>query len=296
MANDFLKGDLNRRVAVVTGAASGIGLGLARRALQEGMQVVMADYAREALDTAIAELCANGASNEDILAVCTDLTAKGALEDLAEQCMQRFRRVDLLCNNAGVGGGGPCWENSEADWDWVLNINLKAVINGVRVFTPLMIEQGCGHIVNTASIAGLMSAPNTAGYTVSKHAVVALSEILYGDLRNAGHKVGVSVLCPSFVDTQIFDSDRNRPAEDLPQLSPEKEEEKAFLQSMAAEVLGAGLAPDAVADLVFKGIQSGEFWLLTHPQGSREQVAARSQCIINNELPSVPGPEAFPMN
>lgn len=296
MANDFLKGDLQDRVAVVTGAASGIGLGLARRALKEGMRVVMADYEQQALDTAVAELLKNGAKQADIHAVCIDLTTAGAMEQLAEQCLKRFQRVDLLCNNAGVGGGGACWENTEADWDWVLNINLKAVINGVRVFTPLMIEQGCGHIVNTASIAGLMSAPNTAGYTVSKHAVVALSEVLYGDLRNAGHNIGVSVLCPSFVDTQIFNSDRNRPEQDLPKLSPEKEAEKAFLQSMAAEVLGAGLAPDTVADLVFKGIENGDFWLLTHPNGSREQVAARSQCIIDNQLPSVSGPEAFPMN
>lgn len=280
--------DFEGKVAVVTGGASGIGLALAKHALGRGMKVVIADIQQDALDKVAAELDAG----ENLLTVVTDVASSGALEQLARRTQQTFGGAHLLFNNAGVGGGGPVWEQSEKDWNWVLGVNLGGVINGVRAFTQMMIDNGEGHIVNTASIAGLMCAPNTSTYTVSKHAVVALSEVLYGDLRNAEANVGVSVLCPSYVNTNIYASARNQPGAEKKELSAE---EQAGEEAIAG-FFSTALSPADVARQVFQAIIDKQFYILTHPEGSKAQVEQRLQAIIDNTNPSVSGPEAFPLN
>jgi NAD(P)-dependent dehydrogenase (short-subunit alcohol dehydrogenase family) len=198
------------KVAVITGAASGIGRGLAQRCVEEGMRVVLADIEAPALAQAEAELRGAGAT---VLAVPTDVAQARAVEALAERTMQTFGAVHLLCNNAGVGAGGSIWESSLDDWEWVLGVNLWGVIHGVRSFVPLMLAQDTAcHVVNTASIAGLLSYHPSASYQVTKHAAVALSEHLYHSLAERQAKIGVSVLCPGWVRTRILESARNRPA------------------------------------------------------------------------------------
>ncbi len=287
-ANDcgFMK-NLEGKVAVVTGGASGIGLALARQALGRGMRVVIADVEPAALERAVEEL----AGDERLLAVVTDVSRAASVEELAHRTCDAFGPAQLLFNNAGVGGGGLLWEQSEADWDWVLGVNLNGVINGVRAFTPAMIALGEGHIVNTASIAGLMSAPGTSTYTVSKHALVALSEVLYGDLRNAQANVGVSVLCPSYVNTNIYAYERNRPNVSRAELNVEQH----AMEAAAAELFSTALSPDAVAEQVFDAIAANQFYILTHPTGSLRQVERRLRSILDNRNPSVTGPEEFPV-
>jgi NAD(P)-dependent dehydrogenase (short-subunit alcohol dehydrogenase family) len=280
--------DLHGKVAVVTGGASGIGFGLAKKALALGMKVVIADIERSALDSAIGELGAD----KQLLGVVTDVSNSDAVQDLARQTEQAFGPAQLLFNNAGVGGGGPLWEQTEADWQWVLGVNLGGVINGVRAFTPQMITQGEGHIVNTASIAGLMSAPGTSTYTVSKHAVVALSEVLYGDLRNAQANVGVSVLCPSFVKTKIYAFERNRPGAKNLELTAEQQ----AIEEATAEFFSTALSPDAVAEKVFEAILNEQFYILTHPEGSVVQVEKRMRNILDNRAPDSSGPGDFPLS
>ena len=280
------------KVAVVTGGASGIGFALAKYALGQGMKVVLADIERAALDQAVIEL--DGGSN--LLAVTTDVSSSSAIEALARKTEEIFGGTHLLFNNAGVGGGGPIWEQSEADWDWLLGVNLWGVIHGMRAFTPQMIAQGEGHIVNTASIAGLISAPNTGTYTVSKHAVVSLSEVLYGDLRNAGVDVGVSVLCPSYVNTRIHDYERNRPETHNKKLSAEHVAKQQAIEEATVAFFDTAMSPDLVAARVFDAISSGEFYILTHPEGSKVQVEKRMRGILDTINPTIAGPEDFPLH
>lgn len=283
---------LHDKTAVITGGASGIGLALATRALAEGMRVVIADVSQGALDTAVESL----GSPENLLAVQADVSSAAAVDNLAKTARETFGAVHLLCNNAGVGGGGPLWEQSEAEWDFVLGVNLKGVINGVRAFTPAMIEQGEGHIVNTASIAGLISAQGTSTYTVSKHAVVALSEVLYGDLRAANAAVGVSVLCPSFVNTNIYKVSQQRPDSASDAVSPEQAAELEAVQEMIAEFFQTALSPDVVAQHVFDAVVNDQFYVLTHPEGSRVQIAARLQAIVDGEAPAIVPEGQFPQS
>ncbi len=277
---------LEGKTAVVTGGASGIGLSLARRALAEGMNVVLVDIEQAALDAAMDEL----AGGDKVLGLRVDVRDAAAMQALAEQVAGHFGPAGLLFNNAGVGGGGLVWEASEDDWDWVLGVNVRGVINGLRAFVPQMIAAGEGHIVNTASIAGLVSAPGTGTYTVSKHAVVALSEVLSGDLRNQGADVGVSVLCPSFVATRIYASDRNRGLE----LSGEEAAEKAAVEEMVAEFFKGAASPDAVADLVFEAITDGRFYILPQAVGSPPLIEQRMRGILENTPPVMTGPEEYP--
>ncbi|MEH6570686.1 MAG: SDR family NAD(P)-dependent oxidoreductase [Halioglobus sp.] len=283
--------DFKNKVAVVTGGASGIGLALAEHALGQGMKVVIADIEQVALDRAVLELD----GGENLLAVVTDVGNGAAMEALARQTEEAFGGTHLLFNNAGVGGGGPIWEQSEADWEWVLGVNMWGVIHGIRVFTPTMISQGEGHIVNTASIAGLISAPGTGTYTVSKHAVVALSEVLYGDLRNAGSSVGVSVLCPSFVNTKIYDFERNRPGAQDSELSAEQLAEQQAVVEATAAFFNTARSPVAVAEQVFDAIAADQFYILTHPEGSKVQIEKRMRGILDNSSPTSAGPEDFPL-
>lgn len=290
---------LQGKIAVITGAASGIGLALAQRAARDGMKVVMADIDSDKLTAAADGIRSANVHNPacEILTSITDVASAEAVHNLARLATESFGGVHLLCNNAGVGGGGPCWELDLDYWDWVLNINLRGVINGIREFTPHLVAQNEGHIVNTASVAGLMSAPDTGPYTVSKHAVVALSEVLAGDLRRAGaDRVGVSVLCPSFVNTNIYRSERQRPVSEQQAADPARAAELDAIEELAAGLFQEAMAPAAVADLVFEAIQCGRFYILTHPEGSKAQLKKRLQTILDDGYPAVSGPEEFPFN
>jgi NAD(P)-dependent dehydrogenase (short-subunit alcohol dehydrogenase family) len=256
--------ELTGKVAVVTGAASGIGFGLAEACAAEGMKVVLADIEEGALKDAAGRLDSAGA---DVLAVSTDVADGAAMDALAAAVEAEYGTWHLVCLNAGVGGGGLAWTLTEADWQWVLGVNLWGVIHGIRVFVPRLVEQEEGHVVNTASMAGLLGGPAMGPYNASKHAVVSLSETLRGDLALAGGKVGVSVLCPGWVNTNIPNADRNRPdalrnAGPAPELTPEQE----LFRNALAERLATGMEPAAVARLVLDAVTADRFWILTHPE------------------------------
>ncbi|WP_101757387.1 SDR family NAD(P)-dependent oxidoreductase [Oceanicoccus sp. KOV_DT_Chl] len=282
----------NNKVAVITGAASGIGLGLARHAAKLGMKLVIVDIEELPLTNAQRELEALGV---EVLAMKTDVSDAEQMDQLANETIKRFGTVHLLFNNAGVGGGGAIWELDTDYWEWVLGVNLWGVIHGIRTFTKHMVAQKEGHIINTASIAGLMSAPSTGPYTVSKHAVVGLSETLFGDLRNAEANVGVSVLCPAFVDTKIYAAERNRPMDDALKNDPARIAEQQAIETMAADFFSTTLSPEAVAEQVFKAIVEGDFYILTHPKGSKVQIEKRMHSILQNGHPTATGPEDFPL-
>jgi NAD(P)-dependent dehydrogenase (short-subunit alcohol dehydrogenase family) len=251
--------DLGGKVAVVTGAASGIGLALAGRFAAEGMKVVLADVEAAPLAAALLEIEATGAT---ALAVRTDVQDGAAVDALAKQALDRFGAVHVVCNNAGVGGGaGPMWTLSEADWTWTLGVNLWGVIHGIRAFVPHLVAQGEGHVVNTASLAGLLTPAMMGPYVATKHAVVAISEVLAKDLQMAGSKVTVSVLCPGWVRTRIAQSGRNRPAH-LPASAPTFPTAVQMVHDLVAE----GIAPEVVADRVVEAVHEERFYVLTHPE------------------------------
>ena len=235
--------DLSGKVAVVTGGASGIGRALAERFVAEGMRLVLADIEEKALAGAAEELGAAGAT---VVPVVTDVSKEASVMALADRAYAELGAVHVLCNNAGVATGGLSWELTEADWQWTLGVNLWGVIHGVRAFVPRMIAGGDdGHVVNTASMAGLLSAPFMGPYNASKFAVVTISEVLHHELAMTGAKVKVSVLCPGFVATQIGESDRNRPDElrDASQLDPAMEQFRGVFMQMLASGLPPGPGP-----------------------------------------------------
>ncbi len=268
--------ELEGKVAVVTGAASGIGKAVATRAAEAGMRVVLADIEEGPLKETEAALAASGA---DVLAVATDVSSGESVEALRDQALSHYGAVHVVHNNAGVGVFGPLWTVPEADWRWILGVNLWGVIHGIRVFVPLLVEQGEGHVVNTASVAGLTSPPYLGPYNATKHAVVTMSETLYGDLRNAGSRVGVSVLCPGFVNTRIHESGRNRPS-----WAPEPPPEPG-----AGELIGTavttGMDPLVVGDLVIDAVRTGRFYILPHPH-MRPAIEARLHAIIDGSAPA----------
>jgi len=272
--------ELAGKVAVVTGAASGIGLALTERFVREGMKVAMADVDQAALDEQAGRLAATGA---DVMPLVTDVRHADAVEHLAAAVFERYGGAHLLCNNAGVSAAAPPWELSESEWRWVLDVNLWGVIHGTRAFVPRMIEQGEGHVVNTASMAGLITGVLSA-YSVSKHAVVALSESTYHSLRMAGHPIGVSVLCPGFVRTRIWESERNRPPEVVP--GPAHAEDQAMLEIGKALVLG-GIDPAEVASAVVDAVQADRFYILTHEWGPAA-AARRMTDIAEGRQPTPP--------
>jgi len=252
------------KVAVITGAASGIGLALTEKCLSLGMSVVMADIEEDVLNKAAEKLQESGKNN--ILPVTTDVSVLEQIEVLAKKANEHFGAVHLLFNNAGVGGGGSSWDSTQKDWEWVIGVNLWSVIHGIRVFTPIMIEQDTEcHIVNTASVAGLLGGITNAPYSVTKHGVVALTEHLYNDLKKEGLKVGASVLCPGFINTNIFDSGRNRPNSLANFVEPPPlTEEQESMREMFKQVLEQGMPPNQLADIVFEGIKADRLYLLTH--------------------------------
>lgn len=275
------------RTAVITGAASGFGLELARLAAREGMNVVLADVQADALAAAAAELAATGAS---VLPFRLDVSHAAEVEALAEATRARFGVPHLLINNAGVGAGGLIWEHSAADWDWVLGVNLMGVAHGVRAFTPAMLAAAQadadyeGHIVNTASMAGLVNLPNMGVYNVGKHAVVSLSETLHQDLALVTDRIGASVLCPYFVPTGIAHSGRNRP--DAPQAPATASQRIA--QAMLEKAVDAGkLSAADVAREVFAAVADGRFYIVSHPQ-ALAAVQQRMEDLLQGRNPGDP--------
>lgn len=259
--------ELEGRTAVVTGAASGMGLAFAEAFLRQGMQVVAADVEAPALARAEEQLAAVRGP-EAVLAVRTDVSDPASVNALRDAALARFGRVNVVCNNAGVGGvRNPIGRLDLSDWQWVLGVNLWGVIHGCEAFVPHLLEHGDGHIVNTASIAGHVSLPFMGPYNVSKHGVVTLSETLLHELGHAGSTVGVSVLCPGFVATNLIDADRNRP-ENLVRPLDEPDDAAARERERAAgrELLGQKKPPAEVAQLVVDAVKANQFWIFTDGQ------------------------------
>ncbi|HEY8120342.1 MAG TPA: SDR family NAD(P)-dependent oxidoreductase [Myxococcota bacterium] len=251
--------ELRGRVAVVTGAASGIGRALARRFGAEGMRVVLADVESAALAGVASELAGAGV---EALAVRTDVTSPDSVSALAERTYQAFGAAHVVCNNAGVFAGGLSWEAPLSDFEWVLGVNTFGVLHGIRAFVPRMLASGePGHIVNTASMAGLTYGPTSSAYFVSKHATLALSESLYLELKNKGAPIGVSAICPELVATKIGESERNRPLHlkrgDEP-ASPERD----AVESAIRVAIPQGIAPDAIAERALTAIRDDRFYVL----------------------------------
>ncbi len=277
--------DFQNKVAVVTGAASGIGRALAGKSAQEGMKVVLADVEESALKQAEEELKASGA---EVLAMRTDVSQAGDVETLAQKAFDTYGAVHLLFNNAGVAGGTTIWESSLADWQWVLGVNLWGVIHGIHAFVPRMLAQDSeGHIVNTASTFGLVSSSGAGIYKVSKHGVVTLSETLALELAARGAKLKASVLCPEWVNTRIMDAERNRPQalQNVPEeqhMSPEM----AAMVEIGRQLAQAGIAPSRVAETVFDAIRQEKFYILTHPQHTKQFVQLRMEDILQERMPT----------
>lgn len=281
--------DFKGGTAVITGAASGFGLEVSRIAAGLGMNIVMADVQQEALTRAAAEITALGAQ---VLPYRIDISKAAEVEAMGAATLERFGAPTFVFNNAGVGGGGLVWESSVKDWEWVLGVNLMGVVHGVRVFTPMMLEAAKrdpsyrGHIVNTASMAGLLAAPNMGVYTVSKHAVVALSETLYQDLSLVTDQIHASVLCPYFVPTGIADSARNRPAD----LSEDKPQTRSQLigRAMASKAVSSGkVTAVTIAESVFEAIREERFYIYSHAH-ALAGVKVRMEDLLDGRNPSDP--------
>lgn len=267
------------KVAVITGAASGIGRALAQHCVQEGMKVVLADIEEGALSATATALQAQGAS---VLSVRTNVAQAAEVATLAQRTLDRFGAVHLLFNNAGVAAGGPIWSMSLQDWEWVLGVNLWGVVHGIRTFVPILLQQGGeAHIVNTASIAGLVSTPGLGVYNVTKHGVVTLSETLYQELQQSGAPVHVSVLCPGWVNTRIHEAERNRP---LSLHNQPVEPAVAPIDQAMQEAIQNGMPAEEVAAQVFAAIRDRRFYILTHPP-FQKLVQRRMQAILAGENP-----------
>lgn len=260
-------------VAVVTGAASGIGRALLERAASEGMRLVAADVDEPALEAVVDELCAGGA---EALAVPTDVSLADEVERLAARAFDRFGAVHLLCNNAGVFSGGVLWERTLADWDWVLGVNLYGLVHATRSFVPRMLDQReAAHVVNTASMGGLVTNAYSGPYYTSKFAAVGLTECLAHDLKAVGAPIGVSLLVPSLVATSIGTSERNRP-ERWVDRGREPGPDEQFVTAALRDSTAGGMAPGEVAALVFDAVEADRFWIPTRPS-YHDQIRARHE-------------------
>jgi NAD(P)-dependent dehydrogenase (short-subunit alcohol dehydrogenase family) len=273
------------KVAVVTGAASGIGLGMTEALASRGMKVVMADVEEAALMKEAERLTR---ANFEVEPQLADVSSYESVERLAAAAVARFGKVHVLCNNAGVSGGGgkPIWEQSQADWDWVMGVNFWGVMNGVRAFVPGMVAHGEeGHVVNTSSILGLVTGGGTA-YNVSKHAVTRLTEGLYFDLKAANARIGTTVLCPGMIATNIITSGRNRP-DALKDETPPDPARSQIIAAMDARFKADGMAPREVGEKVAEAIANEQFYVLTHAE-NMEGVKRRFEDIFNLRSPSPP--------
>jgi NAD(P)-dependent dehydrogenase (short-subunit alcohol dehydrogenase family) len=268
------------KVAVVTGAASGMGRAFAERFAREGMKVVLADVEDGALEAEVQEL---RRSEFDVIGVQTDVSKPDSIEALAAKTLEAYGKIHVVCNNAGVlGASKPIWECSLKDWQWTLSVNLWGVIHGVHTFVPIMLAQDEeGHVINTASISGLLPAGGI--YGVTKHGVVSLSETLYNQLRQREAKIGVSVLCPGLVATRLIDSDRNRPAH------LREQDAEAGDRTAARERLAGGFQPAKVADFLLDAIREDRFWVLPHDEYD-EIIQRRAENIIKRQNPGVRPP------
>ena len=280
--------DFQGKTAVLTGAGSGFGLECARIGAQLGMNLVLVDVQPDALDAAEAEMKAAGAQ---VLAKRVDVSSAEQMAALAADVVQRFGAPHFVFNNAGVGSGGLVWENSVKDWEWVLGVNLWGVIHGVRLFTPLMLAAAKadpdyqGHIVNTASMAGLLTPPNMGIYNVSKHAVVSLTETLYQDLKLVSDQISASVLCPYFVATGISQSHRNKPAG----LADEQPTQSQLIgQAMTDKAVSSGKVTAAqVAEMVFHAMRHDQFYIYSHPK-ALGNAQSRFDAIVAGSNPPDP--------
>lgn len=285
MLNEF-----SNKTAVITGAGSGLGLECARLGAQRGMNLVLADVQQDALDQAAAQMRELGAQ---VVAMRVDVASAPQVEALGQTTLERFGAPHLVLNNAGVGAGGLIWENTLQDWEWVLGVNLMGVAHGVRVFTPMMLQAAAhdagwrGHIVNTASMAGLVNAPNMGVYNVSKHAVVALSETLFQDLALVTDQIGASVLCPFFVPTGISQSARNRPNALTPAHAVATRSQ-IINQAMSDKAVGSGKVSAAeVALKLFDAVGRNQFYIFSHPQ-ALQSVRTRMEDIAQERNPTDP--------
>ena len=280
--------DFRNKTAVLTGAGSGFGLECARIGAKLGMHLVLADVQQDALDRAVAEMQAAGAQ---VLGMRVDVSKADQVEALGAATLARFGAPHLVFNNAGVGSGGLIWENSLQDWEWVIGVNLMGVAHGIRVFTPMMLAAAendaafQGHIVNTASMAGLLNAPNMGIYNVSKHAVVSMSETLYQDLALVTDQISASVLCPFFVPTGISESHRNRP-EGTQASRPTRSQ--LISQAMSVKAVSSGKVSAAeVAQKVFDAVAANQFYIYSHPK-SIGSVQVRMEDILLSRNPTDP--------
>jgi NAD(P)-dependent dehydrogenase (short-subunit alcohol dehydrogenase family) len=273
------------KVAVITGGASGLGRAMAERFAREGMKLVLADVEPGALAKAESEMRAAGAA---VIGVRTDVSRAADVEALAKRALSEYGAVHLVANNAGVSPLGNVWENSVADWEWTLGVNLWGVIHGVRAFTPLMLAQGGeAHIINTASVAGLISPPGSGMYNVTKHAVVTLTETLYHDLALKKSSIGCSVLCPAYVPTGIADSERNRPAL-LKNPAREPAAEELARESRLRKAVGSGrLTAADIAEKVFEAVRDNRFYILTHAR-IKPSIQWRMEDILQERDPTNP--------
>lgn len=275
--------ELQGKVAVITGAAEGIGRAIAEQAAARGMKLVLADISEAKLNETVAALRASGAEVEGVR---VDVSKAEQVEALAARAFERFGNVHLLVNNAGVALAKSAWETTIADWEWVLGVNLYGVIHGIRAFVPRMLEKGEeGHIVNTASVAGLVSQPAMAAYNVSKFGVVTLTEGLHHDLTLRKTRLKASVLCPGWVKTRIAESERHRDAD--------QRTDPSQLHAVTAKTglsmhkaVQKGVAPEQVADAVFAAVENEQFYILTHPE-SKAGVRIRKEDILQERLPTL---------
>lgn len=269
------------KVAVITGGASGMGRAFANLFGTEGCKIVIADIEEPALNATLDELKSKGI---EAIGLITDVSSESDMDALGKLALETYGKVNLLFNNAGVGAGGPLVEQTVKDWEWVLGVNLWGVIHGLRVFLPHLLEHGDGHIVNTASVAGLTSYSYTGAYSVSKHGVVTLTETLFHEVRDMESSLGVSVLCPGIVKTNIISSERNRPEQLSDPLIPEPADEPNN-SSFVDVVYEHGLDPNTVAEQVKTAILENQFYIWTD-YVYEEAIASRHDDIINRRNPT----------
>jgi len=277
--------NFKNQVAVITGAANGIGFGIAERCAQEGLKIVLSDIETEALAKAEHKLRAAGA---DVISVQTDVSKAQEVEKLAQKTIDAFGKVNFIFNNAGVSGGtGNSWERTQSDWEWTLGVNLWGVIHGIRTFVPIMLEQDTEcYVINTASTAALISMPGEVIYSASKHAIISMSETLHLELEQIESKIKVAVICPFLVNTKIITSERNRPKTQQNQTKQApKAQEDAPVDDAWAKALEQGQSPAELANCVFQAIREDKFYIIPDP-AMKPMAESRMQDIMQERNPS----------